>query len=314
MAPGTMAYANGNGSANGNGNGHAPPAGGGGGGGVDFTVDSPHVVYRRDPATGEVTGIESAYMYESSSVSRGADGSVRVTPRREQFRLRTDVASRPSRLGVMLVGLGGNNGTTVMGGVLANRMKMRWRTKEGEHAANWYGSMLQCGVVKLGDDEATGEEVHVPFRSLLPMVDPSHGMEIGGWDINGSDMATAMERARVLDYALQEQLAPHMRGVVPLPGIYDPEFIAANQARTPSPSPSRITPITHSLTRSLTHSLTRSLRRRARTTCSTRAWARWRWSSASGGTSASSRGSGAARRSWCSGPPTPSASAASPRA
>lgn len=44
------------------------------------------------------------------------------------------------------------------------------------------------------------------------------------------NLADAMERAQVLDFELQKQLVPHMRGLVPLPGIYDPSFIAANQA------------------------------------------------------------------------------------
>ena len=33
----------------------------------------------------------------------------------------------------------------------------------------------------------------------------------------------------MLDWELQRQLVPHMKEQVPLPGIYDPDFIAANQ-------------------------------------------------------------------------------------
>ena len=36
------------------------------------------------------------------------------------------------RLGVMLVGLGGNNGSTFTAGVLANRRQLTWNTKNGE--------------------------------------------------------------------------------------------------------------------------------------------------------------------------------------
>ena len=35
---------------------------------------------------------------------------------------------------------------------------------------------------------------------------------------------------QVLDYELQKQLVPYMKAMKPLPGIYDPKFIAANQA------------------------------------------------------------------------------------
>ncbi len=34
---------------------------------------------------------------------------------------------------------------------------------------------------------------------------------------------------KVLDFELQKQLVPYMKDMTPLPGIYDPEFIAANQ-------------------------------------------------------------------------------------
>ena len=33
----------------------------------------------------------------------------------------------------------------------------------------------------------------------------------------------------MLDFELQRQLVPHMKDLHPLPGIYDPDFIAANQ-------------------------------------------------------------------------------------
>lgn len=35
---------------------------------------------------------------------------------------------------------------------------------------------------------------------------------------------------QVFDYDLQRQLIPYMKDIKPLPGIYDPNFIAANQA------------------------------------------------------------------------------------
>ena len=34
---------------------------------------------------------------------------------------------------------------------------------------------------------------------------------------------------QVLDFELQKQLVPYMKCMVPLPGIYNPDFIAANQ-------------------------------------------------------------------------------------
>lgn len=52
-----------------------------------------------------------------------------VTPATNEMTIRTD--RRVPRLGVMLVGWGGNNGTTVTGAVLANQLGLTWRTKTG---------------------------------------------------------------------------------------------------------------------------------------------------------------------------------------
>jgi myo-inositol-1-phosphate synthase len=48
------------------------------------------------------------------------------------------------RLGVMLVGWGGNNGTTVTAGVLANKHDVCWETKKGTQKPNYYGSLTQA--------------------------------------------------------------------------------------------------------------------------------------------------------------------------
>ena len=102
-----------------------------------------------------------------------------------------------------------------------------WMTKDGLKQPNYYGSLTHGATMRVGNYK--GEEVHVPFSSLLPMVHPNDFV-LGGWDISGLNLAEAMERAQVLDFELQKQLVPYMRDIVPLPGIYDPAFIAANQA------------------------------------------------------------------------------------
>ncbi|KAJ0407542.1 hypothetical protein P43SY_006860 [Pythium insidiosum] len=61
------------------------------------------------------------------------------------------------------------------------------------------------------------------------MVHPND-MVIGGWDISSLNLGEAMKRAEVLDYDLQRQLYPMMKDIKPLPSIYYPDFIAANQA------------------------------------------------------------------------------------
>uniref|UniRef100_A0AAY5KN70 inositol-3-phosphate synthase n=1 Tax=Esox lucius TaxID=8010 RepID=A0AAY5KN70_ESOLU len=185
----------------------------------NIRVNSPNVKYTE-------THIEAEYRYHTTAVCRDGD-TLEVTPTVTELVLRTERCV--PRLGVMLVGWGGNNGTTVTAAVLANRLGLRWRTKTGEQVeANYFGSLFQSSTVCLGAGP-DGEEIHVPFRNLLPMVHPDD-IVFDGWDISSMDLGSAMERAEVLDWSLQEKLRPHMSHLRPRASIFYPDFIAENQA------------------------------------------------------------------------------------
>jgi len=157
--------------------------------------------------------------------SCAVDGSkVRLTHDKLEFITQRKVP----KVGLMLVGWGGNNGTTVTGGILANRHGITWTNKGGQHEPDYFGSMILSSCVPIGGD-ANGNNVHFPLTSLVPMVHPND-LVLGGWDLSSANLAVAMERAHVFDYDLQQKLKPHMQSMVPLRSIYSPEFIAANQA------------------------------------------------------------------------------------
>lgn len=82
--------------------------------------------------------------------------------------------------------------------------------------------------MKLGINAKTAKDVNIPFHNVLPMVHPND-LVIGGWDISGMNMAQAMDRAAVLEPTLKAQVSKEMTEMVPLPSIYYPDFIAANQ-------------------------------------------------------------------------------------
>jgi myo-inositol-1-phosphate synthase len=126
----------------------------------------------------------------------------------------------------MLVGWGGNNGSTVTAGILANRYNITWNTKKGKHIPNFYGSITQASTTKIGLNGS--EEVFLALNEIVPMVDPKT-MVLGGWDISHLNLADSMARAQVVDYDLQRQLRPYMEKMQPLKGIYYPHFIASNQ-------------------------------------------------------------------------------------
>ncbi|KAK0934369.1 Myo-inositol-1-phosphate synthase [Friedmanniomyces endolithicus] len=183
-----------------------------------FAVDSSNVTYG--------DGIINArYTYRTTDVSF-ADGKYQAKPKETVYDFKTQTAV--GKVGLMLVGLGGNNGSTVTAGILANRRKLEWDTREGSRKANYYGSVVMSSTVKLGTDTKTGKDVNIPLHNLLPMAHPDN-LVIGGWDISGLDLAAAMDRAQVLEPTLKSLVRKEMAGMTPLPSIYYPDFIAANQ-------------------------------------------------------------------------------------
>ena len=120
----------------------------------------------------------------------------------------------------MLVGLGGNNGTTLLAGVLANKQwvslfgdrrsriifahllplsllcsGITWNTKDGLKSPNYFGSLTQASTLRVGNFQ--GEEVFTPFKSLLPMVEPND-IVFGGWDISGLNLAGELRGAAAM--------------------------------------------------------------------------------------------------------------------
>ncbi len=132
---------------------------------VPIQVEDPNVQYSPDTIT-------SNYEYKKTLVdSRKARVVRRSLTFQTQRRgrnchlsslLSTDYGPVP-KTGVMLVGWGGNNGTTITAGVLANKLGMSWETKEGTIQSNYFGSVTQASTVKLGYD-TEGRGVFTPLK------------------------------------------------------------------------------------------------------------------------------------------------------
>ncbi|KAF7881289.1 hypothetical protein EAF00_011962 [Botryotinia globosa] len=184
-----------------------------------FTVSSPNVLYTDDE-------IRSKYNYRTTAVTQSANGNFVATPKETVYDFK--VERKIPKTGMMLVGWGGNNGTTVTAGIIANRRGLSWATREGTREHNYYGSVVMGSTTKLGTNAKTGDDVNIPFHKALPMVHPND-LVIGGWDISGFNLSDAMDRAGVLEPTLKQQIKKEMTDLVPLPGLYYPDFIAANQ-------------------------------------------------------------------------------------
>ncbi|KAG0233200.1 Myo-inositol-1-phosphate synthase, partial [Actinomortierella wolfii] len=184
-----------------------------------FKVNSPNVQY----TDGHII---ADYTYENATVSKAVDGTYTVNPVSTKYRFKTE--TKIPRVGLMMVGWGGNNGSTLTASIIANRRKVSWNTKEGVQHPNYFGSVVQASTLRLGVD-AKGDDVFIPFHDILPMVHPND-LVLGGWDISSLNLADSMARAKVLDYDLQRQVRDEMAQLKPLPSIYYPDFIAANQS------------------------------------------------------------------------------------
>lgn len=183
---------------------------------ADIKVNSANIKYSSNE-------IHSKYTYQTTKVVKNGK-NIAVTPVDIEIDFKVD--QKVPKIGVMLVGWGGNNGTTFTGAHIANKHNISWNTKTGRKEPNWFGSILQSSTVSLGfSDEG---EVYIPMRDMLPMVEPDN-IVIGGWDISSMSIRDAMQRAEVFEYDLQEKIAPYMADMKPRPAIYREDFIAANQ-------------------------------------------------------------------------------------
>eukprot|EP00171_Calliarthron_tuberculosum_P009813 IDg9813t1 len=184
-----------------------------------LTVNSSNVQYTD-------SHISARYRYDRVSTSVDEAGNVTAVPLERFYRFKT--GRRPRKLGLMQVGWGGNNGTTVTAAVYASRHQLRWCTRDAEHTPNYNGSLTQASTLRIGFD-STGRDVCTPLSSVIPMADPDD-IALGGWDISAVNMADALDRAQVLEPDLRRQLRPHLEKLKPMAGAFDPVFIAKNQA------------------------------------------------------------------------------------
>lgn len=168
--------------------------------------------------------ISSQYTHRCVSAAPSANNG--ITARIQDVNYQFQTTKKVGRVGLMMVGLGGNNGTTIMGGIIANREKMQWNTKKGVQKANMLGSMTQSSTMKVADSEEG--EFYMKIKEVIPMVNPED-LIVSGWDINAMSMSDAMKRAQVFDIELQQKLEPYMKEIKPLKSLYYPDFIAANQ-------------------------------------------------------------------------------------
>ncbi len=100
----------------------------------------------------------------------------------------------PKQSGMLIVGLGGNNGVTLIAGKIANRDKLSWEgaPPAGRREANLLGCITQLGG-------QCGFKDDYPLAKFADTV-------VGGWDIRLTPLGSALYNSRILDYDLVRQV------------------------------------------------------------------------------------------------------------
>jgi myo-inositol-1-phosphate synthase len=128
-----------------------------------------------------------------------------------------------NKIGILTVGLGGNNGVTLAAGFIANRDHLSWETEAERMDANWYGCITQV--------PPRGHHGGVGFKGRYPLGDAGRAA-IGGWDIRPTRLGQALYDSRVLAYDLVRQVRDEMDEMEIMPGVFDPSFVGETQHAT----------------------------------------------------------------------------------
>ena len=167
-----------------------------------------------------VVSSTSSYRHHHASLM------IQTTPDRPKPVLMEDATHSPKTrgcVGILIVGIGGANGTTLLGGVIANRHSLHWRGPKGElKSANYNGCITQLNSRGGG----------VGYRDVIPGLAHVSMAAVGGWDIRPAKLGDALLDAQILDYDLVRQVQDEMNKTRVFKGYYDKRFIGSSQHDT----------------------------------------------------------------------------------
>jgi myo-inositol-1-phosphate synthase len=150
------------------------------------------------------------------------------TPTKPQPVLTQDAQHEPKTrgsVGILIVGLGGANGTTLLAGCVANRLKIDWRGPVGqEMKPNYYGCITQINQ--------RGVYGGVGYKDKVKGLANANMAAVGGWDIRSTKPGDALLQAQILDYDLVRQVKDEMNKTKIFRGVYDSRFIGTSQHET----------------------------------------------------------------------------------
>lgn len=136
-----------------------------------------------------------------------------------------------TKAGMLIVGLGGNNGVTLLAGQIANNKKLSWETPTARVDANWFGCLTQIGPRGVHGRGVGFRGRYNTDDEVEPLCDANE-MALGGWDIRPTKLGQALYDCRVLEPDLVRQVRDEMDGCDFMEGVWDPSFIGETQHPT----------------------------------------------------------------------------------
>ncbi|VWU52000.1 inositol-3-phosphate synthase [Hepatocystis sp. ex Piliocolobus tephrosceles] len=132
------------------------------------------------------------------------------------------------KLGVLIVGIGGNNATTMLGGICANSKDISYIDTYDIKKPNYLGSVFLSSNLRIGYNKKNKEHSYCPIYKLVELYNPEH-IIFGGWDINNMNLKDCLYRNKVFGVDFIEKIKNDL-DYVPLKSVYfKGNFIADNQ-------------------------------------------------------------------------------------
>ncbi|CRH00550.1 inositol-3-phosphate synthase, putative [Plasmodium relictum] len=170
----------------------------------------------------------STYEHVETEIEKCADGNIVCNKNKRIYEIMVEKIKKEKKLGVLIVGIGGNNSTTLLGGICANSKNLTYINKCDLKKANYLGSVFLSSNIRLGYDKKEREHVYCPIRKLIELYDPKN-IVYGGWDINNLNLKDCLIRNKVFENDLIEKIKNDL-DYIPLKSVYfKGNFISSNQ-------------------------------------------------------------------------------------
>ncbi|CAD2108337.1 myo-inositol-1-phosphate synthase [Plasmodium vinckei petteri] len=198
--------------------------------GSNFYKKDGHILNVKYDKEEDSNYVYSNYEHTEIEVKKDAkNGVVECKKVKNNYKILTEKI-KTKRLGILIIGIGGNNSTTMLGGICANAKNLTYLDKYEKKKPNYLGSILLSSNIRLGYDKIEKEHSYCPIYNLVELYNPEN-IVYGGWDINNLNLKDCLIRNKVFDRDLVEKIKNDL-DYVPLKSVYfKGNFIAANQQK-----------------------------------------------------------------------------------